>query len=178
MSIKNIPCGLDFPNDVYGVVEIPCQSFPVKYEIDNRFDALFVDRFIPTSMFYPCNYGFINKTLSFDGNEVDILIISPYPLISKSVINCRPIGLLKLFDDKGEDNKVLSVPNFNISNEYNNIYDICDIKDNLLDKISFFFKNYKELERNKWVKFDGWYDVHESRNFLVKSFNNYVNKNK
>ncbi len=175
MNIKNIPCGLDFPNNFYCIIEIPFNSFPIKYEMNKKYNTLFVDRFIPSSIFYPCNYGYINKTLSLDGDPVDVLLISYYPLIHGSVINSRPIGLLKLFDDSGEDNKILSVPNFDISNEYDHIHDICDIKDNFLNKISFFFKYYKKLEKNKWVKLDGWYDINNAKSYLSKSLDNYKN---
>ncbi len=166
MSFKNIPVGNNVPNDIYSIIEISSGFYPVKYEYNIRYNALFVDRFINVPMFYPCNYGYINNTLSKDNDPLDVLVISPYPLISQSVIHTRPVGLLKLIDESGEDFKILSVPNYDVSNHYNHIQDINDVDKLLLDQINYFFENYKSLEKNKWVENKGWEDVHAAKEII------------
>ncbi|QCI23122.1 inorganic diphosphatase [Buchnera aphidicola] len=158
MSLKNISPGENVPYNINVIIEIPSHSNPVKYEINKNSGILFVDRFIPTSMFYPCNYGFINKTLSCDGDPIDVLVHSPYPLISNSVIQCRPIGILRMIDESGIDNKVIALPNKHICHEYSNIENINDLSNSLKTQIVHFFKHYKDLEKNKWVKIIGWED--------------------
>ena len=107
MSLLNVPAGKDLPEDIYVVIEIPANADPIKYEIDKESGALFVDRFMSTAMFYPCNYGYINHTLSLDGDPVDVLVPTPYPLQPGSVIRCRPVGVLKMTDEAGEDAEAL-----------------------------------------------------------------------
>ncbi len=174
MSFKYIPSGNDLPNDIYSIIEISSGSlYPVKYELNSKYDVLFVDRFINLPISYPCNYGYINKTLSEDNDPLDVLVLSPNSLIPKSVINTRPIGLLKLIDESGKDYKILSVPNYNITNQYDNIQDINDINKQLLDQISFFFENYKHLNKNKWVINKGWGDVHKAKDYIIFSRKKY-----
>ncbi len=176
MNINDIPCGNDIPNDVYVIIEIPLNTNLIKYEINKKYNVPFIDRFIDTPVFYPCNYGYINKTLFYDNDNIDCLVISPFPLFIGSVIHSRPIGILKMIDECGKDYKILCVPNYEISDKYNNIKDIYDISEKFLDKILFFFENYKNLDKNKWVKIDGWYDVYESKKIILKSFNLFKNK--
>lgn len=176
MNIKNIPCGNKVPEDIYVIIEISLNNSFVKYEICNKYNLLFIDRFIKTPMFYPCNYGFINKTISGDNDNIDCIIICSYVLNIGSIIHCRPIGVLKMIDECGEDNKIICVPNYEISNEYDNINNIIDIPKNILDKILFFFKNYKKLDKNKWVKILGWYDIYESKKIILKSYNLFKKK--
>ncbi len=109
MSLLNVPAGKDLPEDIYVVIEIPANADPIKYEVDKESGALFVDRFMSTAMFYPCNYGYINHTLSLDGDPVDVLVPTPYPLQPGSVIRCRPVGVLKMTDESGEDAKLVAV---------------------------------------------------------------------
>ncbi len=167
MSLKNIPVGDNIPNDIYSIIEISSGFYPIKYEYNIKYGALFVDRFINVPMFYPCNYGYINNTLSKDNDPLDVLVISPYPLMSKSVIHTRPVGLLKLIDESGKDFKILSVPNYDVSDQYNNIQDIYDVDKKLLNQIEYFFENYKSLEKNKWVENKGWEDVFEAKKIIV-----------
>ncbi len=167
MSLINIPIGDNIPDDIYSIIEISLGSYPIKYEYNINYGALFVDRFIDVPMYYPCNYGYINNTLSKDNDPLDVLVISLYPLIPKSVIHTRPIGILNLIDESGEDNKILSVPNYDVSEHYNNIQDIYDVDKNLLNKISYFFENYKFLEKNKWIENKGWKDVHEAKKIIT-----------
>ena len=127
MSLLNVPAGKDLPEDIYVVIEIPANADPIKYEVDKESGALFVDRFMSTAMFYPCNYGYINHTLSLDGDPVDVLVPTPYPLQPGSVIRCRPVGVLKMTDESGEDAKLVAVPHTKLSKEYDHINDVNDL---------------------------------------------------
>ncbi|WP_343190002.1 inorganic diphosphatase [Buchnera aphidicola (Astegopteryx bambusae)] len=181
MNITEIQTGRNPPNDIFTVIEISSYSTPVKYEINKNCGNIFVDRFIPVAMFYPYNYGYINKTLSEDGDCLDSLVITPYSIIPKSVIRCVPIGILKIIDESGKDNKIICIPNKKITEEYNSIKDIQDLKNNIKDKIQNFFYNYKKLEKNKWIKIIGWGNKKEAHNEISKSIKNYkknVYKNK
>ncbi|MGY8861086.1 MAG: inorganic diphosphatase [Pseudomonadales bacterium] len=156
MSYQNIPAGKDLPEDIYVVIEIPANSSPVKYEIDKDADALFVDRFMASPMFYPANYGYINNTLADDGDALDVLVVTPYPVIPGSVIRCRPVGVLNMTDEAGEDAKLLAVPHEKLTQAYNDVQDISDLPELLLNQIKEFFENYKNLEKGKWVKVESW----------------------
>ena len=156
MSYQNIPAGKDLPHDIYVVIEIPANSSPVKYEIDKDADALFVDRFMASPMFYPANYGYINNTLADDGDALDVLVVTPYPVIPGSVIRCRPVGVLNMTDEAGEDAKLLAVPHEKLTQAYNDVQDISDLPELLLNQIKEFFENYKNLEKGKWVKVESW----------------------
>ncbi|VFP84824.1 Inorganic pyrophosphatase [Buchnera aphidicola (Cinara splendens)] len=158
-NFSQIPAGKNIPYDIYGIIEIPAYSNPVKYELHKSFNALYVDRFIPTAMFYPCNYGFINQTLSLDGDPLDILIPTPYPLQPKSIIRCRPIGLLSMEDEQGIDTKILAVPHKKTTQEYIEINNINQLSKLLKKQIIHFFNNYKNLEKNKSVQIQGWKNV-------------------
>jgi inorganic pyrophosphatase len=156
MSYQNIPAGKDLPNDIYVVIEIPANSSPVKYEIDKDADALFVDRFMASPMFYPANYGYINNTLADDGDALDVLVVTPYPVAPGSVIRCRPVGVLNMTDEAGEDAKLLAVPHEKLTQAYNDVNDITDLPELLRNQIKEFFENYKNLEKGKWVKVESW----------------------
>ena len=163
MSLNHVPAGKSLPDDIYVVIEIPQNNDPIKYEVDKDTGCLFVDRFMSAPMFYPCNYGYINETLSLDGDPVDVLVPSPYPLQPGSVIRCRPVGVLKMTDESGEDAKVFAVPHEKLSQEYNDIQNVDDISPLMKAQIQQFFERYKDLEPNKWVKVDGWADVAAAR---------------
>ncbi len=169
MNIRKIPSGIDIPNDIYVIIEISLNTSYIKYEMNEKYNVIFVDRFIKSSLIYPFNYGYINNTLSNDKDKLDVILISNYSLNINSVINSRPIGVLKLVDEKGEDNKIVAVPNYNITNIYDSIQDIFDINKLLLEKIWYFFEHYKDLDENKWSKIDNWYDVHEAKKIILKS---------
>jgi inorganic pyrophosphatase len=171
MNLNLIKAGKKIPNDIYVVIEISSNSLPVKYEVNKKSGVLFVDRFISTPMFYPCNYGYINETLSLDGDPLDVLVPSPYPIQCGVVINCKPIGMLKMHDESGDDAKIIAVPNNKICKEYENINDISDISESLKQKISHFFQNYKELDKGKWVKIVGWGDHESAKLEICKSYN-------
>lgn len=156
MSYREVPAGKDLPNDVYVVIEIPANSDPVKYEIEKDCDALFVDRFMASPMFYPANYGYINDTLADDGDALDVLVITPYPVVPGSVIRCRPVGVLNMTDEAGEDAKLVAVPHEKLTQAYNDVQDINDVPELLRNQIKEFFENYKNLEKGKWVKVESW----------------------
>ena len=159
MSLKAIEAGRDVPNSINVIIEIPMRGEPVKYEVDKETGALFVDRFMATAMFYPTNYGYIPKTLSEDGDPVDVLVVTPVPLISGSVIRCRTVGMLQMTDEAGVDAKLLAVPVSKLSKMYNDVQNYSDLPELLLLSLEHFFNHYKALEEGKWVKVDGWVGV-------------------
>tara|TARA_R110002072_G_scaffold4650_5_gene32226 strand:+ start:7815 stop:8342 length:528 start_codon:yes stop_codon:yes gene_type:complete len=169
MNFDNIPAGKDIPNDIYVAIEIPAQSSPVKYEIDKDMGAILVDRFMSTPMFYPANYGFIPNTLADDGDPLDVLVITPYPVIPGAIIRCRAVGMLDMDDEAGGDEKLVAVPHEKLSTQYGDIQDVEDIPQLLRDQIQHFFENYKDLEKGKWVKVKGWKDAETARASIVKS---------
>lgn len=169
MGYNTIPAGKDLPNDIYVAIEIPANASPIKYEIDKDMDALLVDRFMATPMFYPANYGYINNTLADDGDPLDVLVITPYPVVPGSVIRARPVGVLKMYDEAGGDEKLLAVPHEKLTQLYNDIHDIDDVPQLLKDQIVHFFENYKDLEKGKWVKVEGWENADAAREAITKS---------
>lgn len=170
MSLNDVPSGKELPDDIYVVIEIPANADPIKYEVDKESGAIFVDRFMSAPMFYPCNYGYINHTLSLDGDPVDVLVPTPYPLMPGSVIRCRPVAVLKMTDESGEDAKILAVPHTKISKEYEHIQDVNDLSELLKGQISQFFTHYKNLEAGKWVKVDGWDNAQAARDEITSSY--------
>lgn len=170
MSLKHVPAGDKLPDEVNVVIEIPANADPVKYEIDKDTGALWVDRFMLTPMFYPANYGFVNDTLSLDGDPVDVLVVTPYPLQHGCVITARPVGVLKMSDESGEDAKIIAVPVSKLYKEYDHIADIDDVDELLKAQIKHFFESYKQLEPGKWVKVEGWGDVNDAKEELKSSF--------
>ncbi|WP_316353872.1 inorganic diphosphatase [Candidatus Trichorickettsia mobilis] len=143
-------------DEINVIIEIPMNAPPVKYEFDKDSGAIFVDRFIQTSMFYPCNYGFVPHTLSGDGDPVDVLVISNYPVIPGSVIRARPIAVLMMEDESGVDEKIIAVPVSKLDSSFNAVQDLEDLNPILKQKISHFFEHYKDLEKGKWVKVTGF----------------------
>ena len=173
MSYDNISPGKNSPEDINVIIEIPANDVPVKYEIDKDSGALFVDRFMGTAMHYPCNYGYVPQTLSDDGDPVDVLVISPFPLLAGSVINCRPVGMLKMTDESGEDAKILAVPVDKLTPLYKDIKTHEDVSPVLTAQIVHFFEHYKDLEKGKWVKIDGWVGPEEAKQEVVSSIERY-----
>ena len=172
MSFNNVSPGKDIPNDFNVIIEIPAQSDPVKYEADKETGLLFVDRFVGTGMRYPANYGFIPQTLSGDGDPVDVLVVTPFPLIHGCVVRCRALGMLKMTDESGEDAKIVAVPVSKITKEFDNIQDINDIPEIIRQQISHFFERYKDLESGKWVKVDGWEGVEAAKKEILDAAEN------
>ena len=156
MNLERVTAGRDVPNDVNVIIEIPMNADPVKYEVDKETGAMFVDRFMSTAMHYPCNYGYVPRTLSGDGDPVDVLVLSPYALITGVVVRCRPVGMLRMKDEAGDDTKVLAVPIDRLTSQYRGIRSPRDLPEARLAAITHFFQHYKDLERGKWVKVRGW----------------------
>ena len=169
MSINNIPAGKKIPDEINVIIEIPANSEPVKYEVDKDTGVLLVDRFMATAMFYPCNYGYIPNTLSEDGDPLDVLVPTPYPLINGSVIKCRPVGVLKMEDESGIDAKLIAVPTSKLSVIYDDVKEATDLPSLLLQQIEHFFEHYKDLEKGKWVKVKGWANAEEAKQEILKS---------
>ena len=169
MSLNNVPAGRDVPNDFNVIIEIPMNADPIKYEVDKETGALYVDRFMGTSMHYPCNYGYVPDTIADDGDPVDVLVITPFPLIPGVVVRCRPIGVLKMTDESGGDAKVLAVPIDKVLPIYTHWQKPDDMNDLRLQQIQHFFEHYKDLEPGKWVKLKGWGDAAQARAIISES---------
>ncbi len=169
MNFDKIPAGKSLPDDFYVVIEIPANSSPVKYEVDKDMGAVMVDRFMATPMFYPANYGFIPNTLSEDGDPLDVLVITPYPVVPGAIIRCRPVGVLNMSDEAGQDAKLLAVPHGKLTTIYDDINDIDDVPELLIKQIEHFFENYKDLEKGKWVKVDKWEGREAARQAIEKA---------
>ncbi len=169
MNFDHIPAGKELPNDVYVAIEIPANHTPIKYEIDKDMGALLVDRFMATPMFYPANYGFIPHTLADDGDPLDALVVTPFPVQAGSVIRARPVGILNMTDEAGEDAKLVCVPHAKLTTLYDNIQDVTDLPELLRQQIAHFFENYKDLEKGKWVKVESWEGAEAARKAIEKA---------
>lgn len=173
MPLNLVKSGRDVPDEVNVVIEIPLRSDPVKYEVDKDTGAVFVDRFMGTAMHYPCNYGYVPHTLSEDGDPADVLVVTPYPLISGSVIRCRPVGMLAMSDDAGPDAKILAVPIDALTDLYRGVSTFRDLPESMLAQIAHFFEHYKDLETGKWVKIEGWFGPDEAKAEILDSVKRY-----
>src|SRR3990167_8766252 len=172
MAIQ-IPAGVKLPDDFNAIIEIPTDEGQVKYEFDKDTGLLLVDRFMPTAMRYPCNYGFVPSTLAEDGDPVDVLVMTPYPVVPGSMLRVRPIGLLNMADEKGEDSKILAAPIEKSCAALAHIHSLKDVSPLLLKTIAHFFEHYKDLEPNKWVKVKGWEDKSAAERELIESIKRY-----
>lgn len=169
MSLMQVTSGRDIPNEINVVIEIPMNGQPVKYEVDKDSGALFVDRFMSTAMFYPTNYGYVPNTLSEDGDPVDVLVVTPVPLIGGAVIACRVVGMLKMTDESGIDAKLIAVPTTKLTKIYQSVHTYTDLPEQLLLSLEHFFNHYKDLEDGKWVKTEGWAGPDEARQEILAS---------
>ncbi|MDD9139816.1 MAG: inorganic diphosphatase [Candidatus Cardinium sp.] len=167
MYIDRIAVGTHFPDDVNVIVEIPMHYNTVKYEMDKVSGALCVDRFIQTAMYYPCNYGFIPHTVAGDGDPVDALVITSYPIMPAACISTRPIGILLMKDESGPDEKIITLPTTKIAPEFAHIEDIEQVDPLLKKRIIHFFNHYKELEQGKWVKIEGFESKKKAMTYLI-----------
>ena len=158
MDIKKVPIGRNAPSEINVIIEIPMGGNPVKYEFDKDSGAMYVDRFLHTAMYYPCNYGFIPHTLSDDGDPIDAAVLSQFPVQAGVVIPSRPVGVLIMEDESGIDEKILCVPLDDLHPYYGNVKSITDVRPVLLDQLQHFFEHYKDLEPDKWAKIKGWED--------------------
>ncbi|MGE0809665.1 MAG: inorganic diphosphatase [Immundisolibacter sp.] len=174
MGLDMVPAGSDLPHKINVIIEIPKDSEPVKYEVDKASGAIFVDRILSTPMRYPCNYGYIPNTVCGDGDPADVLVILPLTLIPGSVIRCRPVGVLRMTDEAGGDEKILAVPDDRVFAGYSHIQDIGQVSSHWLERIGHFFEHYKDLEPGKWVKLDGWGDAAAARAIIVEALERYA----
>ena len=166
MDISKIPVGINAPYDVNVIIEIPIGGVPVKYELDKESGAMYVDRFLHTAMYYPCNYGFIPHTLSDDGDPTDAAVLGQIPVIPGVVIRSRPVGVLIMEDESGIDEKILCVPVDELHPYYSDVASIRDLRPVLLDQIAHFFEHYKDLESGKWVKVQRWGEAEEATDLI------------
>ena len=155
------------PDDVNVVIEVAIGGEPIKYELDKASGTLVVDRFLYTPMRYPGNYGFVPHTLSDDGDPIDVLVANTRPIVPGAIINVRPVGVLKMVDDSGTDEKILAVPSPKLTKRYVNVHNYTDLPQITLDQVWHFFAHYKDLEPDKWVKVEGWGDATEARALIV-----------
>jgi inorganic pyrophosphatase len=169
MRIDLIPIGDNPPDNINVIIEVPTGGEPVKYEFDKASGALFVDRILHTPMRYPANYGFVPHTLCEDGDPLDVLVVARSPFIPGSVVRARPVGVLLMEDEKGGDEKLLTVPVDATFPYYSGIGDHADLPAIVMQQIEHFFTHYKDLEPGKWVKVTGWGDVHEARRIVLES---------
>ncbi len=172
MDISKISAGKNPPSNINVIIEVPMGALPVKYEMDKDSGALLVDRFLQTPMFYPCNYGFIPQTLSGDGDPADVLVACQYPLIAGSVIAVRPVGVLMMEDEGGQDEKIVAVPVSKLTPLYDHVKSLADLPESLINQIKHFFEHYKDLEKGKWVKVTGWGDAAKAEALIMEAIEN------
>jgi inorganic pyrophosphatase len=169
MNLDAIPIGTNPPEDVNVVVEVGVGGEPIKYEMNKAAGTLFVDRFLYTPMRYPGNYGFVPHTLSPDGDPIDVLVANTRPIVPGAVINVRPVGVLKMEDDGGGDEKIIAVPSPKLTKRYVHVMNYTDLPEITLEQIRHFFEHYKDLEPGKWVKIAGWGDAAEARQLIQEA---------
>lgn len=167
MNLERIGPGKDMPNDINVVIEITANGAPIKYEFDKDSGAIMVDRFVGTSMVYPANYGFVPQTLADDGDPVDVLVVTPFPLPPGVVIRCRVLGMINMEDESGIDAKLVAVPVEKLCPMYSAIQKLEDLPQLLRDQMVHFFEHYKDLEKGKWVKVQGWGTLADATKELV-----------
>ena len=169
MRIDAIAIGHNPPDDVNVIVEVPIGGEPIKYEMDKAAGTLVVDRFLHTPMRYPGNYGFVPHTLSEDGDPIDVLVANTRPIVPGAVINVRPVGVLKMQDEAGGDEKIIAVPVPKLTKRYEHVMNYTDMPEITLQQIQHFFEHYKDLEPGKWVKMTGWGDAAEARRLIAEA---------
>ena len=169
MRLDAIKIGDNPPHDINVVVEVPLGGEPVKYEMDKAAGTMVVDRILYTAMRYPGNYGFVPHTLSDDGDAIDVLIANQRPLMSGSVINCRPVGVIFMEDEAGGDEKIVAVPSERVSAMFNDVGSYRDLPEILRRQMVHFFERYKDLEDGKWAKISRWGDEAEARELILKA---------
>ena len=169
MNLDAIAIGKNPPEDVNVIIEVQIGGEPIKYEMDKDAGTLFVDRFLYTPMRYPGNYGFVPHTLSDDGDPIDVLVANTRPIIPGAVINVRPVGVLKMEDDGGGDEKIIAVPSPKLTKRYLNVHNYSDLPQITLEQIQHFFEHYKDLEPGKWVKILGWGDAAEAKQMILNA---------
>ena len=173
MSLLNVRPGDNLPHECNVIVEIPKHADPVKYEVDKESGVLVVDRFIGSLMRYPCNYGFIPETIADDGDPVDVLVVTPFPIVHGAIIPCRPVGMLSMDDESGGDAKIIAVPSDKLTPLYHDVQSYEDLPKITLEQIKHFFELYKALEPGKWVKINGWQGIAEAHAEIMHGLEQY-----
>ncbi len=173
MRIDAVSTGRNPPHEVNVIVEVPVGGEPIKYEMDKEAGALVVDRFLYTPMRYPGNYGFVPHTLSDDGDPIDVLIANQRGIIPGAVIAVRPVGVLKMSDESGGDEKIIAVPVSRLTRRYEKVHNYTDLPEISIRQIEHFFEHYKDLEKNKWVKVEGWGDANEAESMILAAIERY-----
>ena len=168
MRIDAIPIGNNPPDDVNVIIEVPVGGEPIKYELDKSSGTMFVDRFLYTPMRYPGNYGFVPHTLSEDGDPIDVIVTSTRAIIPGAVMNARPIGVLMMNDEAGQDEKIVAVPSGHLTKRYEAIRTVSDLPQITIDQVQHFFEHYKDLEPGKWVQIGGWLDAAAARGLIIE----------
>jgi inorganic pyrophosphatase len=169
MRIDAISIGRNPPEDVNVIIEVPVGGQPIKYEMDKEAGTLVVDRFLYTPMTYPGNYGFVPHTLCGDGDPIDVLVCNTRELVPGCVINVRPIGVMIMEDQSGEDEKIIAVPSPHLTRRYEDVHEYTDLPEITRQQIQHFFQHYKDLEPGKWVKIGGWHDAATARRMIMES---------
>ena len=169
MRIDAISIGESPPEDVNVIIEVPVGGHPIKYELDKEAGTLIVDRFLYTPMSYPGNYGFVPHTLSEDGDPIDVLVCNTRQLVPACVINVRPIGVLIMEDNAGQDEKIIAVPSHALTKRYDDVLNATDLPEITLQQIEHFFEHYKDLEPGKWVKISGWQGADDAKRLIVEA---------
>ena len=169
MRIDAISIGRDPPHEVNVIVEVPVGGEPIKYEMDKESGALVVDRFLYTSMRYPGNYGFIPHTLSGDGDPCDVLVANTRAIAPGAIMNVRPVGVLVMEDDGGQDEKIIAVPSSKLTQRYDRVANYTDLPEITIKQIEHFFEHYKDLEPGKWAKIIHWGDAEEARRLILEA---------
>lgn len=167
MDLRHIPAGENPPHDIHAIVENPMGGDPVKYELDKVSGGMFVDRFLHTAMYYPGNYGFIPHTLSGDGDPVDVLAVGRVPVMPGAIIRARPVGVLVMEDEAGDDEKIIAVPVDKLHPYYTDVDTYGDLPQILIDQIAHFFQHYKDLEKGKWSKIVRWGGPEEAKDMIL-----------
>jgi inorganic pyrophosphatase len=178
MNLDRVDAGRDLGNDLNVIIEIPMHADPIKYEIDKATGALFVDRFVSTPMVYPCNYGYIPRTVSDDGDPIDVLVITPFALNPGVVVRCRPIGLLNMTDEDGRDSKLLAVPIPKLTPLYNRVQTVRDLPEVTCQQIVHFFSHYKDLEPGKWAKVEEWGSPEDAKRAIAAAVKRFKGRKK
>ena len=178
MLVDKIPMGENPPWDINVIIEVPHGADPVKYELDKDSGALYVDRFLHTAMFYPANYGFIPHTLCGDGDPIDVLVAGHVPVVPGAVVRCRPVGVMIMEDEGGQDEKILAVPHDKLHPYYTDVSSYRDLPKILIEQIAHFFTHYKDLEKNKWAKIARWGEAGEAAKMIEQSIVAYQSQKK
>ncbi|MCP4300220.1 MAG: inorganic diphosphatase [Gammaproteobacteria bacterium] len=169
MRIDAIAIGQNPPDDVNVIIEVPVGGQPIKYELDKDAGTLVVDRFLYTPMSYPGNYGFVPHTLSEDGDPIDVLVVNTRELVPACVINVRPVGVLIMEDNAGQDEKIIAVPSHTLTKRYDHVLEYSDLPEITLQQVEHFFEHYKDLEPGKWVKIGDWHGADDAKQLIVEA---------